>query len=280
MTGFRVADLVEQAGVAVRRVSRSSPTRFDWYDATTHDAAFDGVEALYLIPPIGEARPAAVVEPVLDRAVRRGLRRTVLLSSSAVERGQEGPGELHDLVARIIPEAVVLRPSWFTQNFLSRAPGVRNLWSGEIVTATGDGRLPFVDVDDIAAVAAVALQAPAAPDPELVITGPEALSYDDVCRMWTEHTGDPARHVRLSEQELAARFSANGVPADFAAVLAALDTIVASGAQATVTDTVPSLTGRPARSVRETLSATLAPGRPPAPQMVQRDGLNGSTGLG
>jgi uncharacterized protein YbjT (DUF2867 family) len=259
-TGSRVAGLLDQAGVAVRRVSRSATTRFDWYDPTTHDAAFDGVDALYLVPPIGEARPASVVAPVLDRAVARGLRRTVLLSSSAVEREQDGPGELHDLVARTVPEPVVLRPSWFTQNFVSRAPGVRGLWSGEVVTATGDGRLPFVDVDDIAAVAAVALRAATPPAPELVITGPEALGYDDVCRIWTDVTGEPARHVRVSEAELAARFTAAGIPADFAAVLAALDTIVASGAQAAVTPTVPALTGHPARSVRETLTAATAPG--------------------
>lgn len=127
-TGSRVAELLEQGGTPVRRVSRSSPVRFDWYDDSTHDAAF------------GDAHPAAAVGPVLDRAVRRGLRRVALLCSSAVERGVGGMGELHDLVLRAVPEPVVLRPSWFTQNFVSNAPGMRSLWSGEVTTATADGR--------------------------------------------------------------------------------------------------------------------------------------------
>jgi uncharacterized protein YbjT (DUF2867 family) len=260
-TGSRVADLLDRGGVAVRRVSRSTPLRFDWSDPSTHDPAFDGVEALYLVAPVGHAQPADVVGPVLDRAVRRGLRRVALLSSSAVERGVGGLGELSDAVLQSVPEPVVLRPSWFTQNFVSRAPGMRSLWSGEVVTATGEGRVPFVDVDDIAAVAAAALSGSEAPEWELTITGPEALTYDDVCAVWADLTGSPARHRLLSEADLAASFVEGGMPAEFAAVLAGLDALIATGAQATVTDTVPRLTGRPAASVRDTLAAALTTAR-------------------
>lgn len=253
-TGSRVADLLERDGVAVRRVSRSSAVPFDWFDPDTHDRAFAGAGRVYLVAPVGHPRPAAVVEPVLDRAVGRGLRRVVLLSSSAVERGSAGLGELHDLVLRAVPEPVVLRPSWFTQNFLSRAPGMRGLWSGEVTTATGDGRVPFVDADDIAAVAAAALRAPVPPGPELVVTGPDALSYDEVCRLWTRTTGRPARHVRVPESELADRFAAGGLPPEYAVALAGLDGLVATGGQSAVTDVVAAFAGRPARSVGETFA--------------------------
>ena len=46
-----------------------------------------------------------------------------------------------------------------------------------IVTATGEGRVSFVDADDIAAVAVHALLDETRPAAELVLTGPEALSY-------------------------------------------------------------------------------------------------------
>ncbi|MFC4562308.1 ergot alkaloid biosynthesis protein [Nocardiopsis mangrovi] len=261
-TGSRVADVLERSGTTVRRVSRSSPVTFDWFDAATHDPAFDGVERLYLVAPVGHADPAAVVGPVLDRAVRRGVRRVALLSSSAVDRGASGLGRLHDLVLRVAPEPVVLRPSWFTQNFVSRAPGVRSLWSGEVATATGEGRVPFIDADDIAAVAAAALSGPVLPEPELVITGPQALTYDEVCGIWTRITGRPARHVRVSEEGLAARFTAAGVAAEAAVGLAALDGLIAADGQSTVTDTVATIAGRPARTVDETLAAALGPQRP------------------
>ncbi|WP_221760941.1 hypothetical protein [Kibdelosporangium aridum] len=59
--------------------------------------------------------------------------------------------------------------------------------------ATGNGRVGFVDAEDIAAVATHALTDERAPNTDLVLTGPEALSYaDSVQRI----TGRPPRGFR------------------------------------------------------------------------------------
>lgn len=254
-TGRRVADLLTRAGAPVRRASRSSPQRFDWGDPATHDPAFAGADRAYLLGPLADPDPAQTVRPVLERAVDRGLRRVVLLGSSAVERGGAGLGALADLVATTVPEPVVLRPSWFAQNFLGGPPNDRGLSRGRVVTATGDGRVPFVDAADIAAVAVHALLAPAPPAPDLVVTGPEALSYAAVCALHTALTGRQADHESVTADDLAARLVAQGVPAAYATVLAGLDDLVRSGSQAGVTDVVERLTGRPPRSLRQVLAA-------------------------
>ena len=49
----------------------------------------------------------------------------------------------------------MLRPHVFMQNLLSQAPAIAR--EGRIVAASGDGRIPFIDTRDIAAVAAAAL---------------------------------------------------------------------------------------------------------------------------
>ncbi|WP_280431002.1 hypothetical protein [Nocardia brasiliensis] len=93
----------------------------------------------------------------MKTAVREGGRRVVLLGSSAVPASPAGLGALYGLVRDTAAEWTVLRPSWFTQNFTgdhSVALGVR---AGEIVTATGAGRVAFIDADDIGAVAGHAL---------------------------------------------------------------------------------------------------------------------------
>ncbi|ALE75295.1 oxidoreductase [Pseudonocardia sp. EC080610-09] len=257
-TGSRVAALLDDAGADVRRAARSTPVRFDWADPATHDAAFDGVDRLYLLPPLATPDPAPVVAPVLERAVGRGLRRVVLLSAAAVERGTPGLGAVQDLVAETVPEPVLLRPSWFTQNLLGDHLAARGLRSGELVTATGDGRLPFVDAGDIAAVAAALLLADGPPEPDVVVTGPEPLSYDDVCAVWTDVTGTPARHVAVSVAAMTDRLVADGMPADYAAVLAGLDGLIATGAQSGTSDAVRRWTGREPRSVREVLAAAVA----------------------
>ncbi|MCX6465835.1 MAG: ergot alkaloid biosynthesis protein [Pseudonocardiales bacterium] len=197
-TGRRVADLLTRASAPVRRASRSSPQRFDWGDPATHDPAFAGADRAYLLGPLADPDPAQTVRPVLERAVDRGLRRVVLLGSSAVERGGAGLGALADLVATTVPEPVVLRPSWFAQNFLGGPPNDRGLSRGRVVTATGDGRVPFVDAADIAAVAVHALLVPAAYATvlagldDLVRSGSQAGVTDVVERL----TGRPPRSLR------------------------------------------------------------------------------------
>jgi uncharacterized protein YbjT (DUF2867 family) len=77
------------------------------------------------------------------------------------------------------------------------------------------------------------------------ITGPQALSYTETAAIITEVTGRPVVHRAVTVPELLARLSA--YPPEFAAILAALDTDIAVGAEDRVTDTVTRVTGRPAR---------------------------------
>ena len=262
-TGSRVAAELARTGHSVRAASRkASPVEgadesvpFDWYEPATHDGALGGADAVYLVPPVGATDPAGVMLPFLARARHAGVRRAVLLSSSAIEPGGPATGAVHAALPGEFPEWAVLRPSWFMQNFTgphhAHAASIRA--DGEIVTATGEGRVPFVDADDIAAVAAHALTDPAPPDTDWILTGPEALSYDDVARALTAHLGRTVRHRAVSAEELAARWARElpELPAGFAAVLAGLDAAIADGAEDRVTDTVLRVTGRPPRSFAE-----------------------------
>ena len=127
--------------------------------------------------PLRKSIRPQLVEPFLQDALDQGVRRVVQLSSSALPEGAPGLGEVHRLVRSTMPEWTVLRPSWFMQNFTGDhlvAQGVRD---GEIVTATGDGRVAFIDADDIAAVAGRALTDAIAHNTDHVLTGPPALSY-------------------------------------------------------------------------------------------------------
>jgi uncharacterized protein YbjT (DUF2867 family) len=258
-TGSRVAAALRERGVPVRVASRRpapGQVRFDWADPGTHAGALDGVRAVYLVAPIGVADPAPLVAPFLALARERGVRRVVLLSSSAVPEGAPGLGELHRMVSGSVPEPTVLRPSWFMQNVLGDHPHACSARiDGEIVTATGAGRVAFVDAGDIAAVAAHALADEEPRVGEYVLTGPEALSYADVAAVLTEVTGRAVRHRAVGVEELTARFVAAGYPADFSAVLAALDAGIARGTEDRTTSAVQDVTGRPPRSFRQVVAA-------------------------
>ena len=196
--------------------------------------------------------------PFLDRARAAGVRRAVLLGSSAIGRGGPAVGMVHQALPDLFEQWAVLRPSWFMQNFTgTHAHAVSIREEGTIWTATGSGRVGFVDAEDIAAVAVHALTDDDAPNAELVLTGPEALSYDDVAAIITEVTGRRVIHRHLSYEQMRDRLTAV-IPAQFAAMLAGMDRAIAEGSEDRVTDTVRRLTGRPPRSLRTLLEVLRA----------------------
>lgn len=269
-TGSRVAAALTDQGMSVRIGSRTPApgthqVRFDWADPTTHGPALTGTDGIYLVPPIGDSAPARLMVPFLERALEAGVRRFVLLSSSAIAEGDPGAGEVHRALRQLAPEWAVLRPSWFMQNFVT--PGHLHVESirtaDEIVTATGQGRVAFVDADDIAAVAARALTDDRPHNTGHLITGPEALSYADVAEAVSKVSGRAIRHRPVPVAEFTERLAAVGIPEAFARMLAAMDDDIAHGSEDRVDPAVQRITGRPARALAD-FAAEHAPewGRP------------------
>ena len=265
-TGRRVARRLRERGVAARVASRSGTrpdgVRFDWHDPSTFTPALEGIDAIYLVAPVDTTAALTSMRPFLELALRRGTRRFVLLSAASLESGGPMMGEVHAWLATHAPEWIALRPSWFMQNFSEshHLPSIRD--EGVIRSATGDGRVGFVDAEDIAAVAVEALLVTAIPNGERVLTGPEALSYDDVARILGDALGRKVRHERLAPDALAAGLRGAGVDAGIAALLAGMDASIAAGSEDRVTDEVRSVTGRPPGSFEAFVQREMSLGRP------------------
>ncbi len=243
-TGKTGSRLARRLGEQARVVSRHSPLRFDWQDRSTFAAVLEGATAVYLVSPAGVSDLLPVMQPFLEQALASAVRRFVLLSSSAIEEGGPFMGAIHGWLRQNAPEWVVLRPSWFMQNF-SEGPPQKSIEQGVLYSATGEGRVAFIDAEDIAAVAAVALTAADFPSGEHLLTGPEALSYGQVAQILSEQIGREIRHENLSLPELARLHEKSGIPAEYAAALAALDEPIAAGAEDRVSAEVERIAGRP-----------------------------------
>ncbi|MET9411071.1 NAD(P)H-binding protein [Streptomyces sp. NPDC002935] len=256
-TGSRVAAGLIAEGHRVKAASRratpveqAEAVRFDWNDPEKWGEALDGVDRVYLIPPIGSSDPATAMLPFLRRARDAGVHRAVLLSSSAIPAGGPAVGQVHQALPGLFQQWAVLRPSWFMQNFTGATPHARTIREdGAIWTAAGHGRVGFVDAADIAAVAVRALTDEQAPNTDLVLTGPQALSYHDVAAIITEAIGRPVVHRQLTFEQLRDRW-AGEIPLEFATLLAGLDRAIADGAEDRTTDTVRRVTGRPPGTFR------------------------------
>jgi uncharacterized protein YbjT (DUF2867 family) len=255
-TGSALVELLRGDGVPVRVASRhpsagdADAVRFDWADPATHPLALRGMDRVFLVPPVETTDPMPSVEPFLAEAHRLGVRRVVLLGSSVVLPNAPGALELAARV-RARPGWVVVRASGFMQNFLSPHPmGERIRRHGEIRTAAGDGRVGWIDARDIAASASALLSGPGAEggESDYLLTGPKALSYPDTAAIIAAGTGRPVQVVRVDAAEQEAALRAAGLPAEFAAALAAVEDGVRAGREDQVSTAVLDLTGRPPRT--------------------------------
>lgn len=267
-TSFRIAQLASQKGYIVRTAGRRAPEHpversehaaFDWEDLSTYEPALTGVDAVYLVAPVG-MHPETLMIPFIEKALKLSVRRFVLLSSASVSETDPVFGPVHRYLRENAPEWAVLRPSYFMQNFSEAAHAATLRQSGQILTATGSGKVGFVDAEDIAAVGLEALVRPESFNEQLIITGPRPMSYTEAAEIIGRISGREIRHTDITERELRSGLIAAGVPEDYAAFLAHLDTrIRTEGIEDQATDTVLRVTGREPRSleafVRDHLSA-------------------------
>ncbi|ADH67322.1 oxidoreductase [Nocardiopsis dassonvillei] len=257
-TGRPLTETLRARGAHVRVASRGpgpGGVPFDWADPDTHARALDGARALYLVPPPMTLDPMPAAGPFLAAARAAGVRRVVLLGSLARLSGAPGVAELGEAV-RSFPEWAVLRPSGFMQNFTGAHPvaaGIRE--RGEIRSATGEGKLGWIDAADIAAVAAQLLLAPGPVAGEHVLTGPESFGYARAAAVIAEATGRPVRHTPAPAAELVRRNLDAGMSEPFASALVRVDADIAGGSEDLVTDTVHRLTGRPPRTFADFVRA-------------------------
>lgn len=177
-TGRRVLQSLVASGRATRAASRTSPTRFDWDEPRTWAPALAGAGAAYVVAP---ERPTDV-DRFLAEASNAGLERLVLLSARHPEQGGDGVMPAIEAAVRSGPlPATVLQPSWFVQNF-TEGMFVHEVADGVLSLPVGQGREPFIDTADIAAVAVAALTDGRHAGATYELSGPESMTFDDAVR--------------------------------------------------------------------------------------------------
>ncbi|MGI5239275.1 NmrA family NAD(P)-binding protein [Dactylosporangium sp. CA-139066] len=259
-TGSRVAARLRGGGVAVRAAARSgADVTFDWSDRDTYAPALDAVTRVYLMPAVLRIDFAADVAAFLDQAESAGVEHVTFLSAYGMEHAPDefAPRAVElDLSRRHRLSHTVLRPAWFMQNFSETFLKPMN---GVVVVPTGDGAEAFIDVEDIAAVAATTLTDPAAhAGSAYSLTGPQALTVAEATAIISEATGQPVIHQDIDRETWIAAVLATGVPIDYGIVLRQLTETVASGNGSRPDDTVEKITGNPARTFREFAHANAA----------------------
>ena len=156
----------------------------DFADRDSLERALDGVDALFLacgnVPDQVEYECAAI-----DAAQAAGVRRVVKLSgpraavdSSLLFERWHGEIERHLLALR---RAVGAAPPERLHDQPARnADAVQH--TGKLFAPAGDARIAYVDPRDVAAAAAATLTGRGARGSTYTVTGPEAITYEQIAR--------------------------------------------------------------------------------------------------
>lgn len=158
-----------------------------------HAAA--GVSDVFL--SCGDAPDQQRIETgVIELLARRGVRHVVKLSAHAA--GWDPPlsvGVIHRNIERALEASGLnwthLRPVFFQQTLLMFADEIRKRDS--VTVPLRHGRISFLDVRDVAAVAAVCLGNPEHYRKVYTLTGPQALSMSDFLGIVAQCTGRPQK---------------------------------------------------------------------------------------
>ncbi|MCA2229607.1 NmrA family NAD(P)-binding protein [Nonomuraea aurantiaca] len=242
-TGRHLVDTLRGRGEDVRVATRSSGTRFDWFDQSTWAATVAGASALYLVWPDAPEH----AEVFVKQATEAGVRRFVALSAREID---EFPGYFLGMAAaeRAVRDSgaewTIIRANNFNQNFDDPQIWLAPLREGRLALPIGDTPEPFIDTQDIADVAAAALTQDGHHEQVYTLSGPRALTFGAAVAAIAKASGRSIRYEELTPEQYRDELLAQGVSEEAAAELDALFAGMRAGLYTEPHDDVRRVLGR------------------------------------
>jgi uncharacterized protein YbjT (DUF2867 family) len=219
----------------------------DFADKTSLMAAMRGVESVYLVcSPIPDL--VRLESNAIEACEAAGVRRVVLSSAlGAGDYPKSFPSwhrKVEDKLKSTKTAYCILRPNSFMQNVLTYyAPSIRA--EGAFYGAMGNARVSFLDVRDIAVVAAKALRGGEHDAQTYELNGPEALTYAEVAERISRHAGVAAKYVDIPVEAQGKAMLEQGMPKWQVAALLDLQEYYIGGKDGTRDNLLERLLGRP-----------------------------------
>jgi (4-alkanoyl-5-oxo-2,5-dihydrofuran-3-yl)methyl phosphate reductase len=253
--GSRVVELLLERGLRPRIFVRNAEKARAHYgdqvdiavgdltDTSSLSPALKGVDSLFLItsgPNIANLDAAAA-----KAAKCAGVKHLVKLSSIDAQQNV-GTGAWHargEAAIRLsgVPFTFV-QPTGFMSNALEWAGSIKA--EGVVRAPTGDGKIPFIHPDDIAAVATEVLTTRKYLGDSLPITGPRALSYAEMTEQISAAIGKPLGFEAVSGEYERQKMTSGGAPAAIIDAHISIYNSIREGRLAKVTDNVENVLRR------------------------------------
>ena len=203
----------------------------DFADKSSLAGALRGVESVYLVcSPVPDL--PQLEDNVVDACVLAGVRRIVLNSAlGAGDYPKSFPAwhrKVEDRLTATKLAYCILRPNSFLQNIVAfYAPTIRS--QGAFYAAMRNARVSYLDVRDIAAVAARALQGSEHDGKIYELNGPEGVTFAEVAERIAKRTGAAVRYVDIPVEAQRKAMLEQGMPEWQVAALLDLQAYYAGG---------------------------------------------------
>ena len=249
--GWHVRSLVRDPGKIESRPHLSAAA-FDFADQTSHAPALAGVDVLALISP---AQPNQVAwESALIAAAQRAaaggiIKLSVLGADMAAPISffaRNAAKTEQVLRASGVPH-LILRANGFMQNLLRQRAAIE---AGNFIEPSGTTASSRVDVHDLADVAVAVADGPF-DGRVLTLTGPAALTGEEIAATLSDVLGRPVRYISPPLPQFRAALTERGLPVWQIDAFIELQQAILDGHAphlAAVTADVETNTGRPPRS--------------------------------
>ncbi len=213
--------------------------------------AFEGVEQAFLLAPPGFTNQDEMLNPAIDAAKAKGVRKVVLMTAMGANADESAPmrkAEVHLLNSGLAYN--IIRPNWFMQNFNTFwIHGI--LEQGKIFLPVAQAKGSFIDARDISAVAAQLLSSNTFDNQEFDLTGGVALNHDEVANVISAEIGRSITFEDIPPEVLRGSLLQAGLPADYVEFLLLILGYFKAGYSERTTDAVQTVLGRAPRTLAQ-----------------------------
>lgn len=251
----RSPEKLANLGVETRKV--------DFNEPQTLAAAFAGIEKLLIVSTDaldGEGTRLRQHKAAVAAAREAGVSRIFYTSLPRPDESVVSFAPDHLGTEQAIKDSglayTFFRNNWYQENTLMALPHA--LADGRWFVATGEGRIPYIAREDCARAIAAGLARAPAENKVYTLTGPEAISADDVAAIVSQATGKPLAVVQVTEEQLIDGLKGAGFPQPVAATFASFDANQRKGLFEPVTGDFKALTGRDPVAFRDFVAASKA----------------------
>jgi uncharacterized protein YbjT (DUF2867 family) len=218
----------------------------DYNRPETLRAAFQGCDKLFLLGP-NELNQTQLEINAVEAAKAVGMSHIVKQSVMGAYEEEFVFAKVHRPVEKAIESSglawTFLRPNSFMQNvvtFMSETIKAEAVF----YSASGEAKISHVDVRDVAEVAVKALTEPDHTGKAYTLTGPEALTYDELASELSKVLGRSISHISLSPSDLKNGMLAAGIPEEIAERMLDLERYYREDQASRITNDIQQVTGR------------------------------------